>query len=897
MSNSQSGSALAAGRWFVPCRSWPALRGLACLGSGVAFFLMVALMLSGAVAAQDAATAAASDDAQAAKPDEAAKPDQPAAKPEESAAKPEDAAKPEPAAEGTAKPEPAAGDSDSPETAADGTRAGHSYHGEAFNEGPRQRAYLMDGMPQINFPITTNAPEAARFFEQGVGQLHGFWYFEAERSFRQAAALDPECAMTYWGMAMANTNNEKRAKSFIAEAVKRKGQAGEREKMYIDALDAYYRAGNDKKKERAEAYVKALEDILLKFPEDNEAKAFLALQIWMNRNAGIPINSNLALDALLEQVFQVQPMHPAHHYRIHLWDYPRPEKALASSAVCGQTSPGIAHMWHMPGHIYSRLKRYDDACWQQEASARVDHAHMMRDRVLPDQIHNFAHNNEWLIRNLNFVGRVGDAVDLAKNMTELPRHPKYNMLSGRGSSNYGRQRLFETLSRYELWEQMIQLCHSPYLEPTDDPKEQVNRWRHLGRAYFRQGDLVGGQQVLAELRPWLEERRGQREQAVAAARDKARTESLDQAALDKVAAEAREKAQAEGLDEARIEQAVTAAREQATEEQLKPHQKKIDKAGEDAGRPLDNDLRLAERAVWELEGLEKLAAGDAKAALELLNKAGGVEPMFLALVQSQAGELDEALKAAEKQVKSHPKEVHPLACQVDLLWRAGKQEQAQQAMGRLREMSASIDMNSPVFQRLEPVAAALGCTGDWRIEQVVAADTGQRPSLDDLGPFRWQPSAAPEWTLKDSRGETVSSKQFAGRPVVVIFYLGFGCLHCVEQLHAFAPKMSEFEQQGIGLVGIGSDDLAGLQKSLEEYGRDKMPIPLMADPELHVFKQFRVFDDFENQPLHATFLIDGEGRIRWQDVSYEPFMDVDFVLKESRRLLDQDKLASSPAGG
>ena len=64
----------------------------------------------------------------------------------------------------------------------------------------------------------------------------------------------------------------------------------------------------------------------------------------------------------------------------------------------------------MPGHIYSKRKRYHDAAWHQEASARVDHAHMMRDRVLPDQIHNFAHNNEWLCRNLITVGRVHDAV-------------------------------------------------------------------------------------------------------------------------------------------------------------------------------------------------------------------------------------------------------------------------------------------------------------------------------------------------------------------------------------------------------------------------------------------------------------------------------------------------------
>ena len=72
---------------------------------------------------------------------------------------------------------------------------GHSLHGEAFDEGPRQAAVLMAGMPKIDFPITTRIPEAQKFFTQGVAQQHGFWYFEAERSHRQASALEPDAAM------------------------------------------------------------------------------------------------------------------------------------------------------------------------------------------------------------------------------------------------------------------------------------------------------------------------------------------------------------------------------------------------------------------------------------------------------------------------------------------------------------------------------------------------------------------------------------------------------------------------------------------------------------------------------------------------------------------------------
>jgi hypothetical protein len=56
---------------------------------------------------------------------------------------------------------------------------------------------------------------------------------------------------------------------------------------------------------------------------------------------------------------------------------------------------------------------------------------------------------------------------------------------------------------------------------------------------------------------------------------------------------------------------------------------------------------------------------------------------------------------------------------------------------------------------------------------------------------------------------------------------------------------------------------------------------------LNVFKAYRAHDDFEKVALHGTFLVDGDGLVRWHDVSYEPFMDPKFVIKEARRLLGQ----------
>ena len=170
--------------------------------------------------------------------------------------------------------------------------------------------------------------------------------------------------------------------------------------------------------------MRTLEQIVQDYPDELEAKAFLARADLAEQQQG------LAESTAIRRSTRCSPkcsppsrMHPAHHYRIHLWDKEKPLRAIESAARVRRSGPVNRAMWHMPGHIYSGLHRYGEAAWQQEASARVDHAHMIRDRILPDQIHNYAHNNEWLIRDWVHVGRVHEAVALAKNMIELPRHP------------------------------------------------------------------------------------------------------------------------------------------------------------------------------------------------------------------------------------------------------------------------------------------------------------------------------------------------------------------------------------------------------------------------------------------------------------------------------------------
>src|SRR6266568_6916309 len=386
--------------------------------------------------------------------------------------------------------------------------AGHSLHGEAFNEGPRQMAKLLPGTGKVKIKVKTRNSKAQEFFNQGVGQLHGFWYFEAERSFRQVAALDTNCAMAYWGMAMANVNNSKRASGFIARARDLKSSASLREVLWIDAYHSYF-TGKDAETDRRKELIKELEIIIQKYPEELEAKTFLAFQIWENESKGIPVTSRESVEALMKQVLAVEPLHPIHHARIHFWNSQKDEHALDSAARCGQSAPAIAHMWHMPGHTYSQLKRYDDAAWQQEAAARTDHAYMEATRILPDQIHNFAHNNQWLCTDLLYCGRAREAIALAKNMVELPRHPKYNTLNRKedntsydknnGSSMLGRNRLFDAFLDFELWPEMLELADTFYLEPTGLPEEQAHRAYALALAHFELGATNEAKSMLSSL--------------------------------------------------------------------------------------------------------------------------------------------------------------------------------------------------------------------------------------------------------------------------------------------------------------------------------------------------------------------------------------------------------------
>ncbi len=727
-------------------------------------------------------------------------------------------------------------------------RPGHSVHGDSFAEGPRRFAVLMGGTGDVHFPVSTQSAEAQRFFDQGVGQLHGFWYYEAERSFRQVLFLDPSCLMAYWGMAMANVENEPRAREIIAQGIKDVSKATEIEQLWLRSVEKYFAVtkNDDERKNQAKQVVRDWEEISRREPTNLEAKAFVVYQTWWNSSKrNLPLSSPLSTQALADQILSLQPQHPTHHFLIHLWDAEGARLGTLNAAQCGPSAPNIAHMWHMPGHIYTDLHRWGDAAWQQEASVRVDHRHMLERRTMPDQIHNYAHNSEWMIRNWNHGGRLQDSLTVARNMMEEPRIPRSHKVAetpdqtwDAGGTAYalGRQRLIETLLLWEGWDQALALAQTPYLDAGLDTLEQIQRDHLVALAHYGKGSLVEAQTAQARVAEGVAKLRQERADALTAAETKVRLKEDKADAINKSLTEA-----------------------------LPAFTPKITTA-----------LNL----LAELNLAQAVAEGRKETAQELRKKISALPEARAIRWDLQLGNLEAAEKAARAQNDKNPQQVHASAQLVEVLRAARKTEDAEQAWTKLRTVAASGDENLPILQRLAPGP-------DWRTPAPAPADLGPHPALDTLGPLLWSPPPAPTWQVTDSAGHAVRSADFVGQPYVLLCFLGKGCPHCVQQLRAFAPHAAAFTQSGLTLLAFSTDTPLGVAETVQLGADGPSPVtfPLYSDVSLSAFRAFDAYDDFESKPLHGTFLVDATGHIRWQHISYEPFMRPDFLLTEAQRLL------------
>ena len=238
------------------------------------------------------------------------------------------------------------------------------------------------------FPVSTKVARAQLFMNQGLNLTYGFNHAEAARAFAEAARLDPNLAMAYWGQALVLGPNinapmapeaEPKALALLQQAMALKGKASPRERAYIDALATRY-TGNAADRAAADrAYATAMANVTRLFPDDLDARTLYAESLMDLRpwgywtRDGKPFDETTQIQAALTQVIAKHQNHPgALHLWIHLWESVDARRAEAEADRLVPLMPGAGHMVHMPAHIYQRVGRHADVVRVNLLAAKAD---------------------------------------------------------------------------------------------------------------------------------------------------------------------------------------------------------------------------------------------------------------------------------------------------------------------------------------------------------------------------------------------------------------------------------------------------------------------------------------------------------------------------------------------
>lgn len=341
----------------------------------------------------------------------------------------------------------------------------HRHQGEyapAFNVGALPPPPLMTGIGTSSLKITTKSEQTQKYFNQGLNLLHAFWDVEAYRAFREAARLDPNCAMAYWGIYNAlGQNSQEMAEERTAalkKAVELAPTASDHEQFYIRAIQALADPG----KGRA-AWISEMEALIDKYPQDAEAKLFLANSLSTPAGSylpdGRPREGKVYGQMILRNLLATHPDHAAvHHYWIHaVENSSRPEEALQSCEKLARLAPNSGHMLHMPGHIYYRMGMYEKARAAFLKSLEFDLKYMREQKIHPINNWNYTHNLDYLVANSAEEGRYKEAARYAKMLAEVPSDNERLKATGLGYLLYGGYTALTRLQmRFGLWDEAAQ---------------------------------------------------------------------------------------------------------------------------------------------------------------------------------------------------------------------------------------------------------------------------------------------------------------------------------------------------------------------------------------------------------------------------------------------------------
>ena len=302
-------------------------------------------------------------------------------------------------------------------------------------------AQLFDGLGDYHRGFTTSSDTARQYLNQGMIWLQAFNYDEAERSFREAARSDPDCAMAWWGVAYASAPSYNHSK-MTEERAATCWQAIQNAQSRIDNTNSVERALIEALSKRFEmpypleddahldqAYADAMGETWKRFPDDADvgmlyAEALMVRTPWALYNHDRePVGDTPKIEALLERVLELKPnLAGAGHLYIHAVELSKsPERGLVVADRLSTLVPLSGHLLHMPSHIYTRTGDWDRAIEQNALAMEADVKYRAKS---PDQLvqHMYmVHNNHIRAYGAMMVGRETEALETSRRMwSQIP---------------------------------------------------------------------------------------------------------------------------------------------------------------------------------------------------------------------------------------------------------------------------------------------------------------------------------------------------------------------------------------------------------------------------------------------------------------------------------------------
>jgi tetratricopeptide (TPR) repeat protein len=386
----------------------------------------------------------------------------------------------------------------------------------------RAQAPLLTGLGDFTHPITTADPWAQRYFDQGMAMASGFNHAEAIRAFKAAQRLDPDCAMCYWGEALAtgpNINVTSKGKAImmpvdrvaaqaaVEAALARADSATERERDLINAQAARYNGDEATPRDPMDiAYSQAMREVAAKYPDDDDIQAMFAEALmntmpwdyWLDAQSPKPETAEVI--AALETVMARNPRHPlALHLYIHAVEASSdPGRAEDAADKLTDMVPGSGHLVHMPSHIYWRVGRYFDASEANVRAAKVDEDYIAQCNAqgfYPAMY--YPHNIHFLWASASMEGRSAVAIEAGR---KVAANVRLELIKEFPTVEFFHTIPLLSLVRFAHWQEILE---EP--QPAEELPFSNAVWRYARAvALVRTGELDQAQAEIDAMQPLME---------------------------------------------------------------------------------------------------------------------------------------------------------------------------------------------------------------------------------------------------------------------------------------------------------------------------------------------------------------------------------------------------------